>query len=84
MNALLLGEIIGAGSLCFVGWTYNRRKIKEAEALKPQACDHEWKVDEQFTDKTYNDIFPNYRTKIIYKSCKKCGESTKTVFRDRI
>lgn len=53
MSSALLGEMIGLGSLCFLGWTYNQRKTVEAEQLKEvrqielseqNQCNHKWKT----------------------------------------
>lgn len=81
---MLISELVVATSACLLGYFYNQRKIKEAEINKPNVCDHQWEITENFTSKSFNDILPNYRVKIIYKTCKKCGESDKIVYRDRI
>lgn len=74
MSEVLIGEVIACATVCIVGITYHMRKLNEQRLIHNPPCRHEWENIHTEDYMTRHDC-RDWKTRIVYRTCKKCGET---------
>ena len=75
MSDMLIGEALACVTVCALGLIYNRRKAHEQNLIHNPPCQHVWENTDVEDYKTRQDC-RDWKTRIVYRTCTKCGETS--------